>query len=240
MLVTIKEIMGRAQQDDKVEFKGKVKKVFEFKAKKTKWTVGTQGIIVQDDTDEIKVIVNIKNEQVTYDNSIEGKEVEVHGKVSIYNNNKNIFGKLILDEPEPINRKSSEMPQASGKEKIKLSCLQRAIEFAQKFSPSEYTTDEIIDVAKKFERYVTGEILKPKIELPKDEVSQVEEEKLTEKEKLIKSIEEIAEDKKELAWNLIENVLKNKGKKNIEDLNMTELRALENSVAGVHSEEVPF
>ena len=99
MRFTIAEIKKRAETEDKVNFKGIVDKVWDFNEKATKYSIGYQNIIVKDETDKIKVIFSkIKKKEDIYEKDIEGKKVEVSGKVSIYKDEVNIFGELSFEE----------------------------------------------------------------------------------------------------------------------------------------------
>ncbi len=251
MKLTIKEIKEKAEVKDKCDFPATVKKVYDMRKKDMPYAIGTQNIVVKDDTDEITVGSFIKVEEDAFDRSLEGKKVQVSGEYSTFQKNGKLYkniskGKILVEggNEKPKQEQSSQSNKVYsdgilGTEGIRLGCLQRAIEFLKGTDDSQYNADSIIEIAKMFEIYVT-EKPKEKKPKPKDDLSQVEEKPLNEKDGLIKSIEDLAENKGKLAFDLIDNVLKNKNKQNLEDLNLTELRALQGSVDRVNEDQVPF
>jgi hypothetical protein len=215
MKLTIKEIKEKCEKDDKVSFKGEVKAVYAGVEAITKYSVLRQNVIIKDETDEIKVIISHKAKEDEYTKEIIGKQIEiVNGKVSEYNNQKNIFvSKLTFKEGEAPQQKdtsttirpatTSILP--AGAEIRKVS-LMGAIQFWGSHIGFAGNEEEIIVTAKKFETYIRGSIAKTKTEikpkpedkpiekkeLPKDESRQVivlEQEKI----KLINEIMELKE-----------------------------------------------
>ena len=165
MRFTIAEIKKRAETDDKVNFKGIVDKVWGFNDKPSKYSIGTQNIIIKDNTDKIKVIFSkIKKPEDVYKEDIEGKEVEVSGKVSIYNEEVNIFGDLKFKEEEEPKDQGGEVATSIGelrvarqpgltRPEVRLKCLFLAKEV---FVSIELKTkiQDLINAARILEEYV--------------------------------------------------------------------------------------
>jgi hypothetical protein len=213
MKLTIKEIKEKGEKDDKVSFEGEVKAVYAGVEAKTKFSNYRQNIMIKDGTDEIKVIYSYKEKEEEYPREIIGKKIEASGKVSIYNNQKNIFGKLIFAEGEapkldaPTNIKSSMTSISIILDiEIRKASLEGAIQFWGAHIGFNENEENIILTAKKFETYIRGSTIKTKIEtkpkpedkpiekkeLPKDETKQVivpEQDKI----KLINEIMELKE-----------------------------------------------
>ena len=159
MKLTIKEIKEKCENDDKVNFKGTVDKVWDFNEKESKFSIGYQNIIVKDDTDKIKVIFSsIKTKADIHSNSIEGKEVEVSGKVTVYKGETNVFGKLTFKDEQKEKPGAGQGPGtllsvAGGitKEEIRLKCLSFALEMYKK---DAIPVPKIIEIADIFEKHV--------------------------------------------------------------------------------------
>lgn len=255
--LTIKEIKERCEKDDKVDFKGIVEKVFQFNEKKTDYKIGYQNIIVKDDTDKIKVIFTIKkSKEELYDSSIEGKKVDVSGKVSIYNEQTNVFGKLIFEE----DKKKLESPKGiqSGigqvlttpeitKEEIRMRCLELAQKLLKEDNPG---TKEIILAASKFEGYiynpgVTIEIQKTKgsktTKKKKEEEGEEPKGKLTTDQiKKINTLMALAENRGEEGKDIISEITERQNYKSVKEFNEEDIKEASGRLEQLGSEDIPF
>ena len=106
MKMNIKELKERGEKDDKVKFSAKVITVYDAKEltpeqkAKSKYTFSRQNAIVDDESESIKVIISHKTKEDEYGQDVVGKIVDVDGKISIWNEEKNIFGKFIFKPGE--------------------------------------------------------------------------------------------------------------------------------------------
>ena len=255
--MTIKEIKEICENDDKVDFKGVVEKVWQFNEKKTDYKIGYQNIIVKDDTDKIKVIFTIKkSKDELYDNSIEGKEVEVSGKVSIYNEQTNIFGKLEFKEEEkalksPVGIKSGigqilTTPEMT-KEEIRIRCLELAQKLLKEDSPG---TRDIIEAAAKFEGYIYNPKTTIKAQHQKEEkkTSKKEEEggeepkgKLTtEQIKKLNTLMALVENRGEEGNHIITKITERQNYKSIKEFTEADIKEASGELEQLGSEDIPF
>ena len=251
--LTIKEIKERCENDDKVDFKGIVEKVWQFNEKKTDYKIGYQNIIIKDDTDKIKVIFTIKkSKDELYDSSIEGKKVEVSGKVSIYNEQTNIFGKLEFEEEQKVLKSPVEIKSGIGqvltteitKEEIRIRCLELAQKLLKEDNPG---TKDIIDAAVKFEEYIYDQkVTKGAHTTKKDKTSKKEEEeepkeKLSaERIKKINTLMALVENRGEEGKDIINEITENKNYKSIKDFNEEDMKEAHGRLEQIGSEDIPF
>ena len=254
--LTIKEIKERCENDDKVDFKGVVEKVWQFNEKKTDYKIGYQNIIVKDDTDKIKVIFTIKkSKDELYDSSIEGKKVEVSGKVSIYNEQTNVFGKLIFEEDKklksPVGIQSGigqvlTAPEMT-KEEIRMRCLELAQKLLKQDNPG---TKEIILAAAKFETYVynpgvTIEIQKTKeSKTTKKKKEEGEEEPkgkmTTDQIKQINVLMALAENRGEEGKEIITEITERQNYKSVKEFTEEDIKEASGRLEQLGSEDIPF
>ena len=263
--LTIKEIKERCESDDKIDFKGIVEKVFDFNDKPTEHKIGYQNIIVKDKTDKIKVIFTIwKNKDELYDSSIEGKEVEVSGKVSIYKDQANIFGKLkFKEELKPKELKSPKGIQSGvltapglselTPQEIRIKCL----EFAQKLLKLDNPgTKELIEAAEIFEGYVckTGATIKmqhtrgEKTEKKnKEEKTEKKSEgekpkgKLTSEQiKKVNTLMALVENRGEEGKEIINEITERNNYQSIKEFNEADIKEASGRLDQIGTEEIPF
>ena len=188
MKISIKEMKLKGEQDDKVKFTAKVKDVYKAKdvplTEKNKYTVARQNVLVEDESDSIKVIISFKSKDDVYSRDIIGKEVEVDGGLSIWDGKMNIFGKLIFKEGEAPARtaiiekpKGISMPDTILTDiKIREEALKRAMEFWTARIGDKMEEQRIITTAKVFEKYIAGDKITFKKETVKEEKSEIEKE----------------------------------------------------------------
>jgi len=258
MKLSIKEIKTKCETDDKVNFKGIVEKVWQFNEKKSKYSIGYQNIIVKDDTGEIKVIFSsIKTKSDIYDESIEGKEVEVSGKVSLYKGENNIFGKLEFQGEEENQKPQSVIktnvehysPAAElsevgiTREEIRIQCL----ELANKLFKDETvaTTKEWIAAAKIFEEYVCQDKpkekkRKPKEEKPKEKKEENGEELSQEHIKQINTLMALVENRGDEGRVIISEIILRKGYRTVKDFNEADIKEASKSLEQIGTSEIPF
>ena len=260
MKLTVKEIMEKCETDDKVNFKGIVEKVWQFNKKESKFAIGYQNVIVKDETGSIKVICNIKNKEEIYQSSIEGNEVEVDGKISIYNGQVNIFAKLIfqggevkskeLAVREPGMERTSPTAELSvtkeariTREEIRIKCLELTAMLYK--AETETTTKEWIAVAKIFEGYVCQE--KPKEEKkktsevkPKEKIKDTGENLSQEHIKQINVLMALVENRGAEGKVLINEMVKNKGYTTVKEFNENEIKEATKGLEQMGTSEIPF
>lgn len=198
MKMTIKEIKEKGEKDDKIKFTGKVKNVYdateltpEQKAK-AKYTFSRQNVMVGDDTDVIKVIISHKSKEVEFGQDIVGKEVEVDGKLSIWEGQINIFGKLAFKEGEvpkatgtsvvAKTTKTSAMPVVV---EVREASLKLSMEFWTARIGEKMDESKVMRTADKFFLYLTG-----KANIQKETVEKVEKKEEEPKELKGKKSEE--------------------------------------------------
>ena len=252
--LTIKEIKERCENDDKVDFKGVVEKVWQFNEKKTDYKIGYQNIIIKDDTDKIKVIFTIKkSKEELYDSSIEGKEVEVSGKVSIYNEQTNIFGKLKFEEEpkelkSPVGIKSGigqvlTVPEMT-KEEIRIRCLEVAQKLLKEDNPG---TKDIIDAATKFEEYIYNRKVTGGAHTTKKEKTSKKEEEEEPKGKLstdqikkINTLMALVENRGDEGKDVITEITERQNYKSIKEFNEEDIKEASGRLEQLGSEDIPF
>lgn len=179
MRVPIEMIIENAQKGDQVEYGGVIEKVFEFKDKKTQWSIGNQTIVVADDSGKINTVLNIRTDRNIYGPEHEGKEVVVSGVANEWEGKKNVFGKKISftenwqeeDKPEKQKNTSGKTEKQSDSqqvfathnitpEQIRIECLKISLQHISIIEKNDNgdipDTKEIIGNAKLFEKYVTG------------------------------------------------------------------------------------
>lgn len=179
MRVPIKMVIEDAKKGDQVEYSGVIEKVFEFKDKPTKWSIGNQTIVVADDSGKINTILNIRTDRNIYGPEHEGKEVVVSGIASEWKGKKNVFGKKIsFTENWQEEDRQEKQKNTSGKtekqsdsqqvfathnitpEQIRIECLKITLQHISIIEKNDNgdipDTKEIIANAKLFEKYVTG------------------------------------------------------------------------------------
>ncbi len=203
MKMTIKELKERGEKEDKVKFPGKVKNVYDAKEltpeqkAKAKYTTSRQNVMVEDSTDIIKVIISHKTKDVEYGQDIVGKEIEVDGKISIWEGKKNIFGKLIFKEGEAPAQKETASRTTGGKiqpsampiiVEVRKASLRFALDFWTARIGDKMKEDKIIKTADSFYLYLTG---KANIAEVKAKVQKIEEQEKEEKSEVEKEGEEI-------------------------------------------------
>ena len=254
----IKELKERCEKDDKVDFKGIVEKVFQFNEKKTDYKIGYQNIIVKDDTDKIKVIFTIKNSKdELYDSSIEGKKVQVTGKASIYNEQTNIFGKLIFEEEKgkeasPVGTQSGAsqteltVPEVT-KEEIRMKCLELAQKILKEDKPG---TKELIEAAAKFEEYVYNPGVTIKIQHQKEEkkTSKKEEDKgkeprgplTVEQVKHINTLMALVETRGDEGREIITEITERQNYKSVKEFTEEDMKEASGKLEQLGTEEIPF
>ena len=265
MKLTIKEIKEKCENDDKVNFKGIVDKVWDFNEKETKYSIGYQNIIVKDDTDKIKVIFSkIKTKADIYSTSIEGKAVEVSGKVTIYKGETNVFGKLIFEEKEGLKdptgvksgisqKPATELSIAGGitEEEIRLKCLSIALAIYRGDSPN---STDVIRMANIFEKYVCQGTLnvtqKPttgeKEEKPKPETGKQKndsgngEELSPEHIKKINLLMALAENRGKEGKVYLNDLIVVKGYKTIKEFLDEDIKEATDKLERMGTEEIPF
>lgn len=251
--LTIKEIKERCENDDKVDFKGIVEKVWQFNEKKTDYKIGYQNIIVKDDTDKIKIIFTIKkSKDELYDSSIEGKEVEVSGKVSIYNEQTNVFGKLKFEEEtkalkSPVGIKSGigqVLTTEMTKEEIRIRCLELAQKLLKDDNPG---TKDIIDAAAKFGEYIYDQkVTKGAHTTKKDKTSKKEEGEepkgnlSAEHIKKINTLMALVENRGEEGKDIITEITERNNYKSIKDFNEEAMKEAHGRLEQLGSEDIPF
>jgi len=252
--LTIKEIKERCEKDDKVDFKGIVEKVFQFNEKKTDYKIGYQNIIVKDDTDKIKVIFTIKNSKdELYDSSIEGKKVQVTGKASIYNEQTNIFGKLIFEEEKgkeasPVGTQSGAsqteltVPEVT-KEEIRMKCLELAQKILKEDKPG---TKELIEAAIKFEGYVYGiKVLSQKEEkgTSRKEEDKEEEPKgklTTDQIKKINTLMALVETRGDEGREIITEITERQNYKSVKEFTEEDMKEASGKLEQLGTSDIPF
>jgi hypothetical protein len=264
MKLTIKEIKERGEDKDKIDFKATVKTVYPGVEAKTKYSNYRQNIMVKDETDEIKVMYQYKELPEAYDKSIEGKEVEIKGTLSIYTNQKNItekniWGKLTFEGEEQkkaqeqtataISKPTATANQTITPMAIRKICLEESIKFYGAHVGIKETEENVINTAKKFEGYIRGSVTsKPKVEakpivkedpiekkeLPKNETKQA----IVPDQGKIKLINEVMELKEAQG---VDDVMFNhySDGKDIKVMSIEELRILKDKLKSI-SEEIPF
>ena len=256
--LTIKEIKERCENDDKVDFKGIVEKVWQFNEKKTDYKIGYQNIIVKDDTDKIKVIFTIKkSKDELYDSNIEGKEAEVSGKVSIYNEQTNVFGKLKFKEeikelksPKGIQSGISELrvePTRLTPEEIRIKCLELAQKLLKEDNPG---TKELTEAAQRLENYVCNPGVTIKIQHTKGgKTTKKKKEEEGEEPKGNLSVEHIkkvntlmalVENRGEEGKEIINEITERNNYKSIKDFNDKDMKEASGRLEQIGSEDIPF
>jgi len=258
MKLTIKDIKEKCENDDKINFKGIVEKVWQFNEKKSKFSIGYQNIIVKDDTGKIKVIFSsIKTKSDIYDKSIEGEEVEVSGKVSLYKGEINIFGKLEIQgeekKPKPQSAVKTNVEHSSPvaelsvggitREEIRIKCLELAATIYK--AETEVTTKEWIAAAKIFEGYICQDKPKEKKstaskEKPKEKKEEGEEELSQEHIKQINILMALAENRGEEGKEIIKEITKEKGYKTVKDFNKNDIIEATKILEQMGTNEIPF
>ena len=211
MRFTINEIKNKFEKDDKVKFTAKVENVYDAKEltpeqkAKAKYTFSRQNVMVKDETDIIKVIVSHKNKEMEYARDIIGKEVEVDGKISIWEGKMNIFGKITFKEGEAPVQKGTASKAAGGRTQsstmpivveVRKASLRFAIDFWTAHIGKEMKEDKIIKTADRFYAYLSGKaIIKTSNQEKQDKEEKLEKEEKSEIEKEgeeIKKEEEIS------------------------------------------------
>ncbi len=162
MILKIQEIKQRANHRDRVEIKGKVKRVFDFQEKKMEYSIGYQNCIVEDDTGEIRTSSFINSERDIIPKSYEGQVVEVLGEFDIYQKDtgeklysisKAKFVKVEeVEEVTKVEEKVMEKTnQISVKDKVKILCL--AVEFMKhNYTRGQCDSKELVNLARYFEQ----------------------------------------------------------------------------------------
>ena len=254
MKMTIKEIKAKGEKDDKIKFIAKVKNVYDGKEVDLKYTKLRQNVMVEDESDSIKVIISHKEKKYEYTKDIIGKEVEVEGKISIWEGKVNIFGWLKFKEGEvPAKKDDSTIIRPAtisvlpaGIELRKIS-LGMAIEFWGSRVGHEKDEKGIIETADEFKAYLIG--------VDKIEKSSGQKKKEKAKEEP-KELEEMKSDEQVIKINnvpLINEIMQLKedhhldaetfavhcDKKDIKTLSIEELKALKVKLENL-TEEIPF
>ena len=247
MKVPINLILENAQKGDQVEYSGKIKTVFPFKDKPTKWSIGNQTLVVKDNSGEINTVMSIKNDHAIYDKDIEGKEVVISGTLSEWEGKKNVFGKKLSftddwqpeDKPKANNPKSNSQGQQVSynitPEQIRIECLKATIQFLGNEQSAD--TKEIIANAKLFEKYITGNKIEGAVNTPQKAMEKAgllkekNEEKpddpdLAEKVKKINCIMELAEELGENGEARINDFIAKCGQEDIKELTLKQLEIL--------------
>lgn len=197
MKISIKDLKEKGETDDKIKFTGKVKDVYDPKEAVTKYSISRQNIIVDDGTASVKVIVSHKTKEDEYQKDIIGSEVEVDGKLSIWEGKKNIFGKLTFKGDEPkktttnvFNQAKSAITVLPPSTEIRKASLKLAIDFWTSRIGIEVEENKVLATARVFEKYIVGD----KIIITRKKETTKKEEK--EKAEIEKEGKEIAEEEK--------------------------------------------
>ncbi len=270
MRVPIKMIVENAQKGDQVEYSGVIKKVYEFKDKPTKWSIGNQTMIIADKTGEINTIVNIRTDRGIYGPEHEGKEVVVSGTASEWEGKKNVFGKKISftedwqeeDRPEKqknTSGKTEKQPDSQQvfathnitQEQIRIECLKITLKHIEILKDTKSDTQDLIANAKLFEKYVTGNKIEGAVNTPEKAIEKAETLKekktensddpdLAEKVKKINYIMELAEENQSMET--VDDFIGKCGQDDIKKLTLQQLETLENKVKSIppSEENIPF
>jgi len=259
MKMSIKELKAKGEKDDKIKFTGKVKNVYDAKdltpeqRAKAKYTVSRQNVIVEDDTDNIQIIISHKKKELEYGKDIIGKEIEVDGKLTLWEGKVKVFGKLIFKEGEmPAKKDNSTIVRPAtisvlpaGVELRKIS-LNMAIEFWGSRIGHEKDEDGIIKTADKFKTYLIGAEKKERVSGQKKKEKKEEPKKLEgakSDEQVIKInnvplINEIMQLKEDHHLDA-ETFAVHCNNKDIKTLSIEELKALKKKLENL-TEEIPF
>ena len=256
MRVPIKMIVENAQKGDQVEYSGVIKKVYEFKDKPTKWSIGNQTMIIADKTGEINTIVNIRTDRGIYGPEHEGKEVVVSGTASEWEGKKNVFGKKISftenwqeeDRPEKqknTSGKTEKQPDSqqvfatTTPEQIRIECLKITLKHSEILKDTKSDTQDLINNAKIFEKYVTGNKIEGAVNTPEKAVEKAmekagllkekneekpEDPDLAEKVKKINCIMELAEENQSMET--VDDFIGKCGQEDIKELTLKQLETL--------------
>lgn len=263
MRVPIKMIVENAQKGDQVEYSGVIKKVYEFKDKPTKWSIGNQTMIIADKTGEINTIVNIRTDRGIYGPEHEGKEVVVSGTASEWEGKKNVFGKKISftenwqeeDKPEKANN-SNQSQQVFAThnitpEQIRIECLKITLKHSEILKDTKSDTQDLINNAKLYEKYVTGNKIEGAVNTPEKAMEKAgllkekKEEKsedpdLAEKVKKINYIMELAEENQSME--AVDDFIEKCGQEDIKELTLQQLETLVRKLETTPPDEskIPF
>lgn len=255
MKISIKDLKEKGEKDDKIKFTAKVKNVYDAKEltpeqkAKAKYTFSRQNIVVEDGTDNIKIIISQKIKEDEYTKDIIGKEVEVDGKLSIWEGKKNIFGKITFkegEEPKKITTNVSNQikPATSALPpivEIRKMSLKLAVDFWGSRIGHEKDEKGVIKTAGLFKEYLLGKAeettqRKQKQEEPKEEAKPEEKKELNaEKIALINSIMNLKEEK-HLNTDTFAHYCNGK---NVKELSIEELEKIKKQLEGL-TEEIPF
>lgn len=259
MKMTIKEIKAKGEKDDKIKFTGKIENVYDAKdltpeqKAKAKYTVSRQNVIVGDGTDSIQIIISHKKKELEYAQDIVGKEVEIDGKITLWEGKTKVFGKLNFKEGEaPISKddstivKSTTVSVLPARVELRKISLGMAIEFWGSRIGHEKDEKGVIETADKFKAYIVGTEKKEKASGQKKKEKKEEPEKLEEAKSeeqvieinnvpLINEIMQLKEDHHLDA----ETFAVHCDKKDIKTLSIEELKALKVKLENL-TEEIPF
>ena len=259
MKMTIRELKERGEKDDKIKFTGKVENVYDAKdltpeqKAKAKYTISRQNVIVGDGTDTIQIIISHKKKEFEYAQDIVGKEVEVDGKLTLWEGKIKVFGKLIFKEGEaPAKKDATTMVKPAktsvlpaGVEIRKIS-LKNAIEFWGSRIGEKMEEQKILTTANVFCNYLTGG----------DKIRKTSNQKEEKKKKEPKELEGTKSDEQVIKIDnvpLINEIMQLKedhhmdaetfavhcDNKDIKTLSIEELKALKTKLENL-TEEIPF
>jgi hypothetical protein len=236
MRLTISEIKEKAEVGDKFDFPAIVEKVYQMQKKNLQYAVGIQNVIVKDDSDKITVGMFIKNEEDAFDKNLEGKKVQVSGEYSTFQKNGKLYkniskGKILIQEDtqKSDNSKSNITP-----EQIRIECLKITLQHVDMLEEKTADTRDIINNAKLFEKYVTGNKIEGAVNTPEKAVEKaMEKAELKEKKEdpdldlKVKTINYIMELTKEnQSMNLVDDFVSKCGQENIKELTLKQLETL--------------
>jgi hypothetical protein len=249
MKLTISEIKEKAEVGDKFDFPAIVEKVYQMQKKDLQYAIGIQNVVVKDDSDKITVGMFIKTEEDAFNKDLEGKKVQVSGEYSTFQKNGKLYkniskGKILIqeeDKPENANNsKSSQSQQVFAThnitpEQIRIECLKITLKHSEILKDTKSDTQDLINNAKMFEKYVTGNKIEGAVNTPEKAMEKAgllkekKEEKsedpdLAEKVKKINYIMELAEENQSME--AVDDFIKKCGQEDIKELTLKQLETL--------------
>lgn len=240
MIIKINEIDERCSAKDKIELIGKITNVYKFENKPGKFgKIGNQNIVIEDDTGSRTVKVNIYDEENdVLGSDMIGKNISVKATVSEWQGKKMVYANSLEFEngkPKAKNELSPVRTAEISDTELKIELLKLAVDFVKEFGNKNQvtTTKTIIEIAEYFDKhYIRIEKPKEKPDIAKQAVEKAETMKQKkspeDKETLITEIENLMEEKN--AFEMIENILKGQKAENLDDLDITRLNAIKNSL----------
>jgi hypothetical protein len=259
MRLTISEIKEKAEVGDKFDFPAIVEKVYQMQKKNLQYAVGIQNVIVKDDSDKITVGMFIKNEEDAFDKNLEGKKVQVSGEYSTFQKNGKLYkniskGKILIQEDtqksdnSKSNNQSQQVSHNITPEQIRIECLKITLQHVDMLEEKTADTRDIINNAKLFEKYVTGNKIEGAVNTPEKAVEKaMEKAELKEKKEdpdldlKVKTINYIMELTKEnQSMNLVDDFVSKCGQENIKELTLKQLETLVSKLENTDESKIPF